>query len=339
MFAIGETTRQEADRSGYDAGALAVAFAVDQARAMADHLGVDTGPVSLIAQYQDVHWAEDRMLVPYGVAVTISDELIASWHRLAAPAPVPTGRAHPGPRAPTPFPSPKPSPMPTAVHIPWATGSSQPPIDVVPIDVADPATSITAEGDARVSATADALRVSLVIERGEHTPQDNQLKYLPDPDELVRKLRAQQDVLDVAVQESDSGPLPVGYQLILRTHDVSRVSNATAMVTSAYRRFRVAARFDVALVLTDCAHQVLLAQEASADQAVQRAIDAANNQGRRLRRLLLAAAYPPQNGDECLNNAQQDALDRVRDNVVRVPADRTVMLRVPVKMTFRTYSK
>ena len=68
------------------------------------------------------------------------------------------------------------------------------------------------------------------------------------------------------------------------------------------------------------------------------AVDNAHQAGRRLRRLLLAVAYPLQTAQQCEQGAQLNANDvATYTNQPQLPTDRTVMVGARVKLIFRTY--
>lgn len=344
VFALGFTTLQESAQRGADPNALALILALHRARALATQLGVGTRDVSLAARYANIDWAPDRTLLGFGVALTVSGEPAAAWHRRA----IPTPHASRAPARPIPsngklriepLPSPlfSPRPVPAPTRPPIAQASQITPPDVIPIDAPDAANLIVSEGDVTETAHANELRLSVAISSGVETP-DERLRDLPDSTTIQRQLRAQPDVVDAAVQETAYAPLPVAYDLVLRTWDRVRIQRLVTMIGSRYQRFPVALKFGTALILSDCEKQVMQAQRASVDQAEVRAIRTANDQKRRLRRLILAAAYPPITGDFCAVSALPEAIDRARDNTVILPANRSVELHVPVKLIFRTYS-
>jgi len=345
VFALSFTTLQESERQGFDPSALALVFARDRARALARQLGVGTGTISLAARYQELSWATDRTLLGFGIAMTMSGEPAAWWHRLAATTPA-QARASTPPTpshghievrpAMMPMFSPRPVPIPTRRFV----GSQGPPTtaaDLVPIDVPDAATLIVSEGDVVEMASTDELRVTVAINRGDRTPDDSRLKGLPDSTTLEHELRALPDVVDVAVQETSYAPLPIGYEIIVRDRNPASVQRLVTTIASRYARFHLVLKFGASVVLSDCREQVLRAQQASVNQAERAAVVAANDQGRRLRRLVLASAYAPVTGDFCALGALPDAVDRARDDALTLPNHRVVTFHVPVKLTFRIY--
>jgi hypothetical protein len=334
VFAIAATTKENSERHGLEHDAVALTLARDRANALALQLGVAPGAISLIAQYEPLKWSENRTLIGFGVGLTILDEPSAKWHHMATPSPTAT----PTIRGLVPFPSPQ--PVPVATRFSGTTPSPRP--DMVPIEVPEASTTLIAQGDVPTSLVADALRVSIAFERGDRTPDDSHLQNLPDPATIERLLRSQSSVADVAAQTISYAPFPVGYQIIVRAHNAATVKTLIAMIRSKYAPFHAAAKYGVSPVLSDCADWVLKAQATSAQEALRRAASDARQNGRRLRRLLLAAAYPPETGDFCLGSAESNALDWARDDALHLPADqmaRTVSLHVAVKLTFRTYAK
>lgn len=333
VFTLAATTLQTGARLGLYPSAIAIVAARDQARALARALGVGTGDVSLVAQYPEFGVSADRTLAIYGVGVCITGESSAAWRRLGQTAPLPK----PSPASPaagpptmiafTPPPSPRPMPVPTGLI------RARP--DIVPIDVPEAQTTLTALGDVSIPATADDLRVDVGIDRGARTPDEGAMSGLPDSAAVERLLRAQPLVSDVAVQEERANALPVGYELVVRTWDTVRVRNLIAMIRSQYVRFRPVLKVGVSTVVGDCNALVTRAQEASVQRATQQAWDAASASGRHLRRLVLAAAYPLNTSDSCLPNALPDALDRAGDDHLRMPTERSVKLDVSVKLVFR----
>jgi hypothetical protein len=338
VYAIAATTREASERHGYAADAVAFLLARDRAQALASQLGMGSETVSIVAQYQPLPWSEYRTLIACGVGMTAIGESSASWHGVSSQSSAPATTTM-GARTPYPTVSPRAIMVPTPVPAQYRRRVPSAPPDLAPIDVPDPSTSLSAQGEVQRPVLADELRVSIAFARGDRTPDDSRLKNLPNPAMIERLLRSQPVVRDAAVNALSYAPLPVGYQIIVHAHDAALVPNLIATVRSRYAPFHTAVKYGVSTVLSNCSANVIEAQRLSVDQATHRAVDAAVASGRRLRKLVLAAAGPVQTGDFCLEDAQPDAADRARVEALHLPGDQMVTLRVPVTLTFRTYPK
>jgi len=344
VFAIGAVARDDAARAGRDPDALAISLAAERARALASQLGESTRFLSLVVHYDDVASSSNQTLASDGVAFTVDDESHADWHRIVTPTPTPSPRIAQAASsmivqmtAPPRTSAPPPAPVPRIFPSPTPGGVAQTPApDLVPIDVADPQDLMTIADTVTSSPLANEYRISVAFYRGTRTPANLLQSELPDPDAVRRMVQALPGVADVAIQSSGGEMFPIGYQFVAHTIDLGRVASAVNALQSQYARLNPETKYDAAVVSSNCAALTLQAQGRSAEAAERDAVARAKTNGVELRRLVLAAVYPPESGNFCLTNAQPDALDLAGDDSLHPPSTKTLTLRVLVKLTFRT---
>ncbi|HEV2037711.1 MAG TPA: hypothetical protein VGQ96_03805 [Candidatus Eremiobacteraceae bacterium] len=322
VYVVVRLRRESCLRSGYDCRAVGLELATHRVRALAQSLGVGVRFISLVAAYKDATWSTYDTVVPLGLAMTMTNEPSAMWHTL--PTPLPTARSPMGFLM-------TPVPHPTAMP---AMNLHTPPPDIVPIDVPDPGSMLEARGDVQRTVTADELRLDVRIDAAD--PNYSGLSTdLPGHAGMVAKLLAEPSVVDVASQADRPDSFPLGYEMLVTTYDRVRIERLLTLIRTSYRRMNVVMRYQASTALNNCGDDILRAQALSSQAAMQRAVNDAHGSGRLLRRLVLAAAYPPNAPDACVQGAQLSPLDRARSDRLELPADRSVTIDVPVKLVFR----
>ncbi len=137
VYAVGESSRQQAARLGLDAPSVALARAAELSRDLASDLHVAPGQMTLVATYPDVDDGEEKTVVPVGVALAPAGDVDEAWKSIV-PSPSPTPKRDELQR-----------PVPIAVFSPTATpippsaaGSLERPLQTytVPIVVRQPET-------------------------------------------------------------------------------------------------------------------------------------------------------------------------------------------------------
>jgi hypothetical protein len=109
IYAVAESSRQQAARRGLDASSVAFARAAELSQDIASDLGVVAGQMTLVAMYPDVDDGEEKTVVPVGVALAPAGDVDGAWKSIV------------------PSPSPRPKrdelgrPVPIAVSSPTAT--------------------------------------------------------------------------------------------------------------------------------------------------------------------------------------------------------------------------
>jgi hypothetical protein len=336
IYAIAATTEQQADRLGYNGYALALVYAAVRARALAHDLGVRTGALSIAAQYASAKWSASETVVSAGPGCTIDGESGASWRRtveaLAAAA-----QPRPGPSpargyimpvmVPTTYPSPRAAP---SLMRDATTSGAQ--TDLVPLAVPDNPTLLTVQDADAVEAHADRLLMMIRVDSSTQNPPG-----LPAVSSIADALRVQPNVYEVDEQQQAPDALPVGFVIVTST-DTARSARLATLIRSHYARFHPILQYATSPLLDDCATPVEQGQRQSVEQATRKAASTSIQSGRSLRRLVLAALYPPQAGGACDRAAEHDAIDEARDETLHFPTDWTVRVTVPVKMVFRTAS-
>ena len=319
IFVLVALKKERCQRFAYDCNALGVIRATQRARSLARALGVGVRYVSLITLYQDSIWVGHDTLVPIGIAMTMTAENSAAWRRLPTPSPRPSGEVSVGMMLPTPLSS-------------FLRYRRTPAPDPVPIAVADDSTTVIGLGQAAKAFTADELRVDINVDAIDSNQSSG--NKVPDPLVVATMLRAQPNVADAAGQAEGVGQLPAAYELLLKTYDRPAVDRLVTKLRKVYEPLPIGLRYDTSPAVSNCDSIYTTSVRA----AMKAAVDNAHQAGRRLRRLLLAVAYPLQTAQQCEQGAQLNANDvATYTNQPQLPTDRTVMVGARVKLIFRTY--
>ena len=319
IFALVGLKKERCERLGYDCEAVAVVLAVQRARLLAHALGVGVRYISLVALYREESWVGQDTIVPLGIGMTMTGETLAAWRRLPTPTPQPSS----GFGTIGVFPA-------RSMPMPFMANRRTPAPDPVPIVVPDDATTVTGLGRATQALTADELRVDISVAESDSnsTPSPN----LPDPRAVAHLLRTKSEVVDAAGQAQGVGQLPAVYDVLLKTYDRATIDRLVAKIRHAYRAVPIGLRYVTSPAISNCDR----AYAASAQAAMQDALGKALNAQRRLRRLVLAVAYPITGAQQCEPGAQLTAVDWTYNNRLELPPDRTVMVGASVKLVFRT---
>jgi hypothetical protein len=316
IYALVGLKRERCERYGYDCDAAAVVSAVKRARSLAQSLGVGVRYVSLVTLYQDSTWIGHETVVPVGVAMTITGETSATWHRLSVPSPHQSSPATFGVIRP----------ISSAYPMVISRRTSAP--DPIPIVVADDTTTINGLGEVAKPFNADLLRVDIAVDAADSNESSGPKP--PDPLAVAAMLRTQPGVADVAGQ-AGAGQLPAVYDLLLKTYDRAAVHRLVAMLRRAYQPLHVAFRYVTSPAISNCDR----AYSASAGAAMQAAVNNAHDTRRQLRRLVLAVAYPLTLSKQCEQGAQFDSQSWDYTDKLEIPTDRTVMVFSRVRLLFR----
>lgn len=319
IFALVGLKKERCQRFGYDCETVGVVRAMQRARLLARALGVDIRYLSLVTLYPNNNWEGHDTLVPVGVALTMTGENSATWRRLPTPTPEPSGHVTSGM-----LPAPRSSP--------FAGYRRTPAPDPVPIVVRDDATTVIGLGQISRTFTADLLRVDITIDAIDSNQSSGQ--KVADPLAVAGMLREQPNVADAAGQAEGVGQLPAAYELLLKTYDKAAVNRLVIMLRKVYGALPIRIRYNTSPAIGNCDS----VYTASTRAAMKAAVDSAHQARRRLRRLLLAVAYPLMAEQQCEQGAQLNVGELATYNDrLRLPTDRTVMVGARVKLVFRTY--
>jgi len=319
IFALVGLKKERCQRFGYDSEAVGVVRATQRARLLARALGVDIRYLSLVTLYPNNNWEGHDTLVPVGVAMTMTGENSANWRRLPTPTPEPSGHVTSGM-------------MPAPRSSPFAGYRRTPAPDPVPIVVHDDATTVIGLGQISKTFTADLLRVDVTIDAIDSNQSSGQ--KVADPLAVAAMLREQPNVADAAGQAEGVGQLPAAYELLLKTYDKAAVNRLVRTLRKVYGALPIEMRYNTSPAISNCDS----VYTASTRAAMEAAVDNAHQVRRRLRRLLLAVAYPLMAEQQCEQGAQLNAGELATYNDrLQLPTDRTVMIGTRVKLVFRTY--
>jgi len=323
VFSVVRVQRESCERLGFNCYSVALILACDRARALAQSLGVEVGYISLVAAYVGAKpWPDDPVL-PVGVAMTMDGQ--------------PKVRVRPSPSPAPPIGHIMYAPTPNAFLNSMRGGMFTPPPDIVPIEIPDSTNSLSASADIRQTSYADELRIDVRIDPDPN--HSGQVRGLPDPGELAKKLHTEPLVVDASSQAGQPNALPVGYELLVRTFDPSQLDRLIARIRTSYQHNNIVIHYGATIAMSSCDTKIVHAQAKSAQAAMQNAVDSAYSSNHRLGRLLLAAAYPPNAPSACMQDPTRDPLDQAPGEKLQIPADRSITIDVPVRLVFRISSK
>ena len=330
LFIIGAARENDADALGFRPVALAFASAAEAAREFARDLGVHVNAASLLDEYPLIE--DDPREQAVGAAFPLTDEDNAVWRRLAMPTTVPAAVLRSGLAGPTVLPTPIATPTRTPPS-PSLSSNVTPRPDLVPIEVPQTQTLITGEAERGTDVPADRSRVGIVVALRQRSGT------MPSGGAVVAMLQAERNVIAAhSIPSQNGNPLEAAYEVQVR----GIVGNAGAarlrdIVRRAYAFFAPRVVSAQTYGVLDCAALETRARDASVKVATEDAVEQSMRTGRPLRRLLLAAAYPPSFDEGAcpgeLGNPYNEILNR--GSAATLPNSRA---RVHVRLVFRTFA-